>query len=85
MFEHLTPENPFDKNLNTVKVDVLGVQDFTTVDGESNTLDFGGTLLGFRLVFDSNLGFALCKERVVDFTFIVLSLFHQFMSLSQVL
>ena len=80
MFEHLTPENPFDINLNTIKVDVLGVQYFTTVDAESYTVDLGRALLYRTLVFDSNLGFALCKERVVDFTFIVLSLSHQFMS-----
>lgn len=71
------PRNPFLAILHTVKIDVLGVQDVTAVDGESNTLDLGGTLLGSRFVFDSDLGFLLCEERVVDFTFVVLSLPHQ--------
>lgn len=72
------PRNPFLADLNTVKVDVLGVQDVTAVDGESDTLDLGGTFLGSRLVFDSDLGFLLGEERVVDLTFVVLSLPHQF-------
>jgi hypothetical protein len=78
MFVHLTPRNPFCSNLNTIKVDALGVQNGTAVNRESDTLNLGGTLLGLRLVFDSDLGFLRFKERVVDLTFVVLSLPHQF-------
>lgn len=78
MFVHLTPETPFAGNLNTIKVDAFGVQNRTAVNRESDTLDLGGTLLGLRFVFDSDLGFLGFKERVVDLTFVVLSLSHQF-------
>ena len=77
MFVHLTPETPSARFLNTIKVDALGVQNGTAVNRESDTLDLGGTLFGLRLVFDSDLRFLRFKERVVDLTFVVLSLSHQ--------
>lgn len=61
-------------SLNTIKVDIFGVQDITRVDTESDTLNFGGTLLGSRFVFDPNLGFTSVEHRVVNVTFGVLSL-----------
>jgi hypothetical protein len=75
MLQHLTPKHFLLLSLDTIKVDILGIQDFTRVDAESNTIDLGGTLFGSRLVFDSDLGFTLCKHRVVDMAFVVLSLY----------
>jgi hypothetical protein len=76
MFIHLTLENhllPL-TSLDTVKVDLFSVQDLARVDGESNTLDLGGTLLGLALVLNSDLGLLRCQHGVVDLTLVVLSL-----------
>lgn len=59
MFNHHALETILLASLDTIKVDLLRVEDVARVYGKSNTLDFAGTLLGSRLVFDSDLGFGL--------------------------
>jgi hypothetical protein len=56
---------------------VLGVEDGTAVDAESDTIDLGGALLGSALVLDSELGLVGLEERVIGLALVVLGLLNQ--------